>query len=512
MYTTDRIETSGQVKLRSATSSARILFSALFGLLLSGPAFQAQTSSILRSPDSLPDQYIVVLRDSAAHSSMEAASMGPRVPEVASDMASTHAGVVGFVYESALKGFSVTMSADQAERLAQDPRVEYIQEDGIVSLDVDGTVSVESVQQLSATWGLDRIDQRDRPLSGTYVYGTRASNVHVYVIDTGIRATHVEFRGRVSFGYTAIGDGQGVNDCHGHGTHVAGTIGGSKYGVAKGVTLHPVRVLDCNGSGPTSGVIAGIDWVTANRQSPAVANMSLGGGANKALDDAVTRSINRGVFYAVAAGNAGSDACLFSPARTPEATTVAGSNSTDYRVASSHMGPCVDIFAPGGSITSSFKTSDTATATMTGTSMASPHVAGVAALILSAYPTATPAFVNSKLMELATTGRLLDVRSGSPNTLLMTYMPPPCTLPEVSPVSVKFRARGGSDRVNVAVQDGCAWTAKSNVAWVTITGSSSGTGSAVITYSVSKNRGSRKRTGTITVAGRTVTIVQKASS
>ncbi|MFE7546846.1 S8 family peptidase [Streptomyces gardneri] len=318
------------------------------------------------------------------------------------------------VYRSALKGFSTTMSQARAARLAADPRVAYVEQ--------DATVRVADTQT-GATWGLDRIDQRDLPLSTTYTYDTTASNVTAYIIDTGIRTSHGEFGGRASVGTDTVGGGQNGQDCQGHGTHVAGTVGGAKYGVAKGVKLVAVRVLDCNGSGTTAGVIAGVDWVTANAVKPAVANMSLGGGANASLDDAVRRSIASGVTYALAAGNGNflglpAKACNYSPARVAEAITVGATDSADKRASFSNYGTCVDLFAPGVSVTSAWKDSDTATNTISGTSMAAPHTAGVAALYLAAHPAATPAQVGTALVNNATSGKVQDPKSGSPNKLL----------------------------------------------------------------------------------------------
>ncbi|MEU1860917.1 S8 family peptidase [Streptomyces gardneri] len=318
------------------------------------------------------------------------------------------------VYRSALKGFSTTMSQARAARLAADPRVAYVEQ--------DATVRVADTQT-GATWGLDRIDQRDLPLSTTYTYDTTASNVTAYIIDTGIRTSHGEFGGRASVGTDTVGGGQNGQDCQGHGTHVAGTVGGAKYGVAKGVKLVAVRVLDCNGSGTTAGVIAGVDWVTANAVKPAVANMSLGGGANASLDDAVRRSIASGVTYALAAGNGNflglpAKACNYSPARVAEAITVGATDSADKRASFSNYGTCVDLFAPGVSVTSAWKDSDTATNTISGTSMAAPHTAGVAALYLAANPAATPAQVGTALVNNATSGKVQDPKSGSPNKLL----------------------------------------------------------------------------------------------
>lgn len=317
-------------------------------------------------------------------------------------------------YSKVLKGFSTSMSKAKAATLAADPRVAYVEQNATVRM---------TETQPGATWGLDRVDQRNLPLSTTYTYDTTASNVTAYIIDTGIRTSHSEFGGRATVGTDTVGGGQNGQDCQGHGTHVAGTVGGAKYGVAKGAKLVAVRVLDCNGSGTTAGVIAGVDWVTANAVKPAVANMSLGGGANTSLDDAVKRSIASGVTYAVAAGNGNflglpARACNYSPARVPEAITVGATDSADKRASFSNYGTCVDLFAPGVSITSAWKDNDTATNTISGTSMAAPHTAGVAALYLSANPTATPAQVSTALVNNATPDKVQNPLSGSPNRLL----------------------------------------------------------------------------------------------
>ncbi|MET9437344.1 S8 family peptidase [Streptomyces sp. NPDC006551] len=318
------------------------------------------------------------------------------------------------VYRTALKGFSSTMSQAKAASLAADPRVAYVEQ--------NATVRMTDTQN-GATWGLDRVDQRNLPLSTTYTYNTSASNVTAYIIDTGIRTSHSEFGGRARVGTDTVGDGQNGQDCQGHGTHVAGTVGGAKYGVAKAAKLVAVRVLNCTGSGTTAGVIAGVDWVTANAVKPAVANMSLGGGTNASLDDAVKRSIASGVSYAVAAGNGNilgwpANACNYSPARVPEAITVGATDSADKRASFSNYGTCLDLFAPGVSITSAWKDNDAATNTISGTSMATPHTAGVAALYLANNPTATPAQVRDALVNNATSGKVQDPRTGSPNKLL----------------------------------------------------------------------------------------------
>jgi aqualysin 1 len=376
-----------------------------------GPAHQDQLSDdfvmsqkkLVSVAQSVPGEYVVVLKDPQPGVAAQSASLA------ASNLTAQYGGSVFFVYEHALKGFAVRMKADQARALAAHPDVKYVQENQVFTA---------TAVQNNATWGIDRIDQRDLPLSTTYVYNATGVGVHAYIIDTGIRVTHSEFAGRASVGFDSIGDGQNGNDCNGHGTHVAGTVGGSTYGVAKGVTLHAVRVLDCAGSGTTAGVVAGVDWVTNNRILPAVANMSLGGGADQVLDDSVRRSINAGVTYALAAGNESTDGCTRSPARTLEAITVGATTSTDARASFSNYGTCLDIFGPGNSITSSWNTNDSATNTISGTSMATPHVCGVAALFLQNNPAASPAAVAAALTTNATPGKVTSPGTGSPNLLL----------------------------------------------------------------------------------------------
>jgi aqualysin 1 len=355
----------------------------------------------------IPNNYIVVLDDTST-GGVGRFSQADQVTDV---LASAYNVKVRNRYKSAINGFSAVMTQDEALALSEDPRVQFVEEDQEYTI---------NTTQTGATWGLDRIDQRNRPLNGTYIYNWTGSGVRAYIIDTGIRTTHTQFGGRATVGADFVGDGRNGQDCNGHGTHVAGTVGGSTYGVAKGVQLRAVRVLNCSGSGTTSGVIAGVNWVAANRQLPAVANMSLGGGASSALDTAVNNAINAGVTFAVAAGNENQNACNVSPARTAAAITVGATTSTDARASYSNFGTCVDIFAPGSSITSAWSTSNTATNTISGTSMASPHVAGAAALYLQANPGASNATVRNALVNNATTNVLTGIGTGSPNRLLYT--------------------------------------------------------------------------------------------
>ena len=359
------------------------------------------------SKTAIPGSYIVVLKDTAA-------LRAQGISATAGSLVRSYSGKIGFTYRYALHGFSVRMTEARAKQLAANPAVAYVE--------ADQAVHLAATQPNPPSWGLDRIDQRNLPLSNSYSYDdTAGAGVRAYIIDTGIRFTHQTFGGRATSGFDAI-DGGTADDCHGHGTHVAGTVGGSQYGVAKAVSLTAVRVLNCSGSGTTAQVVAGIDWVTGNHAAgqPAVANMSLGGGANTSIDNAVVNSINDGVSYAIAAGNSNANACNSSPARVAAAITVGATDINDQRASFSNFGTCLDIFAPGVNITSSWSTSDTATNTISGTSMATPHVAGAAALFLADNPSASPATVRNALVNNATSGVVGNPGTGSPNLLLFT--------------------------------------------------------------------------------------------
>ncbi len=356
-----------------------------------------------RAPRPIAGQYIVVLAGGQTRARTP-------VKDRADSLAVSYRAVVERELEGAVDGFVARMTEEDALALSDDPAVAFVEEDGLVTA---------SETQTGATFGLDRIDQESLPLDGTYTFDRDGSGVHVYIVDTGIRATHVALGGRIGEGFTAINDGNGTDDCNGHGTHVAGTVGSDEFGVAKNVTLHAVRVLGCDGSGSNSGVIAGVNFVAQSGDLPAVANMSLGGGASAAVDQAVQNAIAAGVTFAVAAGNENSDACGGSPSRVGEALTVGSSERNDRRSGFSNFGSCVDVFAPGGSIESTSNGSDTDTAVLSGTSMATPHVAGAAALFLEGNPGATPAEVNQALLAGAVAGVIGDPR-GSANLLLNT--------------------------------------------------------------------------------------------
>ncbi|QQQ78463.1 S8 family peptidase [Saccharothrix sp. 6-C] len=369
--------------------------------LLAAPAQAAEGE--IRAADAankVQNHFVVKLKDGASASPQS--------------LANQYGGQVDTVYRTVLNGFAVSLPEKAAKRLAANPAVEYVEQDQVFT--------TQATQTNPPSWGLDRIDQRNLPLNSSYSYTSTGTGVNVYVIDTGVRISHSTFGGRARNGYDAVDNDSVAQDGNGHGTHVAGTIAGSQYGVAKGATIYGVRVLNNAGSGTLADVIEGIDWVTNNHVKPAVANMSLGGGVSTTIDSAVSRSISAGVTYAIAAGNSNANASSFSPARVAAAITVGATTNTDARASYSNYGSVLDIFAPGTSITSAWNTSDSATNTISGTSMATPHVAGAAARYLQNNRSATPAQVASYLTGQATPSVVGSPGTGSPNRLL--YLAP----------------------------------------------------------------------------------------
>ena len=368
-------------------------------------AAPATTNSVLGSSEAkgiIKNQYIVILNKDVGSSN-----------EFAQGIAKQHGGRVLQTYDAVLKGFAIYLpdvaGTAFVEAMKKNPKV--------VSVENDTIMKIDATTQSNPDWGLDRIDQKNLPLDSAYSYLQTGSGTTAYIVDTGILSTHQQFSGRVLSGYTAISDGNGTSDCHGHGTHVAGTVGGSTYGVAKNVSLVPIRILGCDGSGASSNVIAGLDWILKNGKKPAVVNMSLGGEANASLDSAVENLFNNGYVMVVAAGNSNTDACSTSPARVSKAITVAATDSTDTRASYSNYGSCVDIFAPGSQINSSWIGSNTATKVLNGTSMATPHVVGVVAEMLQSTPTTTPQTISTNLLNQASSN-VVKNPSGSPNRLL----------------------------------------------------------------------------------------------
>ena len=387
---------------------------ALSSPLVLAQDYQAQLHAV-NPAKAIKDQYIVVFNTPAVINLNDPNGVSAYASSMGARLANEHGIEVRQNFGNSLNGVLVKANAAQIQSLLKDPNIKYVEQDQRVSIEP----MVEAAgDQGGATWGLDRIDQRDLPLNSNYHYDYDGSGVTAFVIDTGVRNTHNEFGGRASSGYDFIDNDNDSSDCNGHGTHVAGTIGGSTYGVAKNVNIVGVRVLNCSGSGTNSGVISGINWVKNNAQGPSVANMSLGGGASQALDDAVNAAVAAGISFVVAAGNDNSNACNYSPARAANAVTVGSTTSTDSRSSFSNYGTCLDIYAPGSSITSAWYNSNSATNTISGTSMASPHVAGVAALYLAENPALSPTQLTNLLVSRASSGKVGDAKTGSPNKLL----------------------------------------------------------------------------------------------
>ena len=390
-------------KIALAIASATTLALAV-GAGAALPAHAAQPEGRVlhaQAAEAVPGSYIVTLKPTSGFKASAAEGK---------QLIAGYGGRITRTYTSALNGYAAALSSAEARRLAADPAVESVEQDQKVHA---------TATQTNAPWGLDRIDQANLPLNGTYTYPDSAGGgTTVYVLDTGVRITHQQISGRASYGYDFVDNDAVAQDGAGHGTHVATTVAGSTYGVAKKAKIVAVRVLDNNGSGTTAGVIAGVDWITANHVASSVANVSLGGGPSTALDDAVRRSIASGVTYSIAAGNSGAPASGYSPARVDTAITVGATTRTDARASYSNYGPVVDIFAPGSDITSGWNTSDTATYTGSGTSFAAPHVAGAAAVYLTNHPGSSPAAVASALVNGATSNVLTGIGTGSPNKLL----------------------------------------------------------------------------------------------
>ena len=437
--------------------------------------------------DESEGSYIVVMRssDDLADEEVEISKSGGRTEKR---------------FSRAINALSVKVKHSEATRIRNNPKVLFVE--------LDQPVYALDTQNPSPSWGLDRIDQNALPLNSTFTASAKGAGVDAYIVDTGILSTHTDFSGRMGAGFSSINDGNGTNDCNGHGTHVAGTTAGTTYGIAKSATLIPVRVLDCLGSGTNSGVIAGLDWIISHHTAgtPAVANMSLGGGASAALDLAVQNVINDGVVMAVAAGNSNVNACNSSPARAVNAITVGSTTTADARSSFSNIGTCLDIFAPGSSITSAWIGSTTAINTISGTSMASPHVAGVAAVLMGRFPTSTPAQIATMLRTSATPNVVTSAGTGSPNYLLYLdpiggpiIAPPPPTpsapsaptgitiTPSSGSLSVRFTAgAAGTSPITsykYSINGGTTWATRqtgTTASPIVITGLTNGT-----TYSVS---------------------------
>jgi len=372
----------------------------------------------------LSDQYIVTFAPSVTD-----------VGGAAQELTRRSGGQLIFTYRSAIRGFAARIPSQALTGLRKNPQISRIEEDVAVQ-----APSNPKGDASSSSWGIDRIDQSALPLDGKYMAVATGSGVNIYIVDTGIRRTHAELIGRSPVGFTTIADGNGTDDCHGHGTHVAGIAAGTTVGVARGATVYPVRVMDCTGWGASSDVLAGLDWVMQNHAAPAVVNMSIGRDRSPTLDSAVASLVSSGITVVASAGNAGTDACTQSPAGEPSVLTVAASDRYDQQVSNSNGGPCVDLFAPGANIRSAWRTTDTSYAVASGTSMASPHVAGAAALYLESHPNAQPSEVSNALVKSATVGVLTWLGSGSPNQLLFTGVVGAGTPSQDQPPTASFRA------------------------------------------------------------------------
>jgi subtilisin family serine protease len=370
---------------------------------ITSPLPPLQSEPLAALAEVLPGQYIVTFRNSVPASSVKG---------YAASLVREANGSLGFTYNGALRGFSARLSDIAVVALQRNPRVANIEPDQFVYVNAAGGTP--------PSWGLDRVDQHALPLDRSFSAGSTGNGVNIYIIDTGILVTHAEFGGRATAAFTSIEDGNGAIDCHGHGTHVAGTAAGRTVGVATGARLYGVRVLSCTGGGTLSSVVAGLDWVALNRVLPAVANMSLGGGKSYTMNAAIANLVARGVTVVAAAGNASQDACYYSPASEPTALTVAATDSTDNQASYSNHGSCVDLFAPGSNIYSAVASNDSAYSSLNGTSMASPHVAGAAALYLELNPAASPAEVAEAISASATPRVLSGLGRGTPNLLLFT--------------------------------------------------------------------------------------------
>ena len=395
-----------------------------------GPGLRASRESKV-DRELVKDQYIVVFRD--GYNDVDART---------DKMIRKTRGKVKNTYRSGVRGFAANITADEAAMLAAEPSVAYVEQDQLVTLGVGKPTGSDSdtttrrgkgktttttpppatvgpvTQSAPPSWGLDRVDQSALPLSNSYTYSSTGSGVNVYIIDSGIRITHTEFGGRATADFSVIADGNGALDCNWHGTHVAGIVGGKTTGVAKEARLHSVRVLDCMGSGTVSGLIAGLDWVVANRVLPAVANISVLSAISIALNSAVDRAVSSGVTVVVAAGNNADDACTSSPASAASAITVGATTSLDAQTSFSNYGACVDLMAPGQDIASSFYSNDIDLMPASGTSMSSPHAAGAAALYLQQNPAAAPAVVTQAILAGSTFGQLIGLTEGTQNLLL----------------------------------------------------------------------------------------------